>query len=182
MQFRNSLQRFYLSYFSRPKSDRVIYRAIRQQGARRIVEVGIGTAQRAVRMLEMAGLCSPDESIHYTGLDQFESRRCSDGPGVNLKLAHRMLGATGARVRLLPGEPLALLPAAANASGAADLLIFSARLDPRELARSWFFVPRLLHEGTQVFVEGLLPGGRVVTRRIAHDEIRSLAAVRRRAA
>jgi hypothetical protein len=174
----------YLSYLSAPAADRPIYRSLRRQPVRRIVELGVGDAQRSVRMIEMAGRLVPVGEIQYTGIDPFEDRTAQDGPGVTLKLAHRLLRRTGATVRLVPGDPLDGLARTANALGKIDLLVISARLGPARLAPAWFFVPRLLHQQTLVFRETALAGGRRSAALMPHDEIAALAgaASRRRAA
>ncbi len=177
-----ALEHIYLSYLSRPASDRVLYQAIRNQRAQTILELGVGTGSRALRLIRLAQRYHAAHQVGYFGLDPFEARTAADGPGISLKLAYRTLRATGARIRLLPGEPLAVLAQAANSLGKVDLLIFSCRLDSRLLSETWFYVPRLLHPGSAVFVESLLPGNRLTIRPIAPDEIASLAATRRRAA
>jgi hypothetical protein len=170
------LRVFYLSHLSKPASDRPIYRAICRERIRKILELGIGVGERAVRMIEVAGrFCSPRE-IEFSGTDLFEARSAADGPGVTLKMAHRLLGGTGARIQLVPGDPCAGLARVANGLGEVDLVVISARLAPQYLARTWFYVPRLLHDRTQVFLEGLLPGGRKSLRLVTRDEIEALAA------
>ncbi len=178
------LQAIYLSYLSTPTSDHPIYRAICRQRARKILELGIGTGRRAVRMIRLAALFWPPGEIEFNGMDLFESRSSADGPGMSLKMAHRRLAQTGGRIKLIPGDPYTGLARSANSLGQLDLLVVSARLDPRSLARAWFYVPRLLGRGTQVFQEELRPGGRTSLRLVASDEIRNLAAsaVMRRAA
>ena len=171
------LRVLYLSYFSTPAVDRPIYRAIRQQKVRKILELGIADGRRAVRMIEVAGRCNPTEKIEFTGVDRFEGRSSADGPGATLKMAHRLLHATGARVQLIPGDPFAGLSRCANAIGQVDLIVISPRLDPRSLAKAWFYVPRLLHGQSQVFQERLLPGGRRTLESIAHGDVDALAAV-----
>jgi len=99
-----------------------------------------------------------------------------DGPGVTLKMAHRLLHATGARVQLIPGDPFAGLSRTANSLGKVDLLVVSGRLDPQQLAKAWFYVPRLLHEQSVVLMEKQLPGGHTSVRSAADDEIETLAA------
>jgi hypothetical protein len=178
------LRVFYLSFLSTPASDRPIYRAIRRQRVRKILELGVGTGQRAVRMIELAALSHPLSAIEFNGIDPFESRSAADGPGMSLKMAHRLLGRTGARIQLIPGNPSTALARSARFWGQFDLVVISARLDFRDLARAWFYVPRMLHDRTQVFQERLLPGGETTSRLVDADEIRALAtaAVVRRAA
>ena len=95
MSVSKRIKLIYNSYFSQPSSDRLIYQTIRRIKARRIVECGIGTTQRAVRIIETAQLVSPNDEIHFTGIDLFEARTSADGPGVSLLMAHRRLAATG---------------------------------------------------------------------------------------
>ncbi len=177
-----TLQALYYCHLATPGSDRVLYRALRRGGGRRILELGIGSGSRAVGLIRMAQRCHAADEVCYIGLDPFEARTARDGPGITLKLAYRMLRATGAQVRLLPGEPLAVLAHAANAIGTVDLAVFSARLDPQLLAETWFYVPRLLHPRSEVYLETNLPGNRQSVRRVEPDELAALAAPRRRAA
>ena len=103
-------------------------------------------------MLELALLATPPQEIHYTGIDLFESRSKADGPGLTLKDTHRMLKATGVRVRLVPGDPWTSLSRAANQLAGTDLLVIGADQDQESLAKAWFYVPRMLHRGSRVFV------------------------------
>ncbi len=176
------LQVLYYCHLAAPSSDRVLYQAIRRNQARKILELGIGTGSRAARLIWMAQRHQAPGEVRYVGFDPFEARTAWDGPGITLKLAYRTLRATGARVQLLPGEPLAVLAQAANNVGPVDLLIFSARLDPNLLAETWFYVPRLLHPQSEVYVETQLTGSQRQVRRVEPSEIAALAATRRRAA
>ena len=182
MSTTSRLRCLYLSYFSRPASNRPIYQALLCSRVRRILELGIGFGERAMQMIEAAARFHPRGQIEFTGIDLFESRTSADGPGMTLKLAHRRLKATGARVLLLPGDPLSALSQGANAIGQVDLMVFSVRLQRRSLAAAWFYVPRLLHPETRVFLEEILPGGGVATRAVGRAEIDALAAVARRRA
>ena len=184
MPNKNRLRIFYFSHLSTPPSNRLIYRAILRHQTRKIVELGIGTGARAGRMIEVAAQHYPRPQIELTAIDPFEARSAADGPGVSLKKAHRLFRATGAHVRLVPGDPLAGLARVANALGQVDLLVVSARLDPQSMARAWFYVPRLLHERSEVFLETLHAAGRTSVRPVSRAEVENLAnaGTRRRAA
>src|SRR6185369_13478799 len=95
----------YLAYLSRPSSDRALYRTIRKHKVRKILELGMGKGLRARRMIELAMQVKLDKPVWYTAVDLFEMRPAEVLPGVALKLAHRDLQTTGAKVRLLPGDP-----------------------------------------------------------------------------
>lgn len=154
------LRTTYLARFSKPTEDRAIYRTIQKSGAKRFVEIGIERAVRSQRMIEMAAAETPLEDIVYTGIDPFEGRGEIDGLGLSLKKAHHVLRETGARIRLLPGDPLRVLARSANNLGSADILLIATPRAARGLDRAWFYIPRILaptgvvflaeHEGTEV--------------------------------
>ncbi|MGQ9574022.1 MAG: hypothetical protein ACUVUC_01765 [Thermoguttaceae bacterium] len=159
------LRLFYLFHFSRPAHERALYRAIYRRQVRDILELGIGTGQRARRMIAVAQSHFPPGELSYTGVDPFEARAPETQPGLSLKAAYQMLRATGARIRLLPGDPFAALSRAANSLGKVDLVVVSAAVEPANLSKAWFYVPRLLHAHSLVVWERLAadrrPGFRV---------------------
>jgi hypothetical protein len=148
------LRVLYLTHLSKPASDRSIYRFLRQQRIASILEIGLGMAERSLRMIELAGLHVPAAEIRYVGVDSFEARSAADEPGLTLKEAHRTLKATGARVQLLPGDPLAAIGRAANSLHDLDLVLVSAAA-LSGMEQAWFYLPRMLHAGSNVFVEQL---------------------------
>lgn len=146
-------RRFYFAYFSLPASDRLVYRSLRKRPVQKILELGIGAGQRTLRMLELLREEQPASAISYAGIDLFEARSEEDGPGLSLKAAHTRLKATGARVRLVPGDPYSALARTANDIGAVDLIVISADQNRPSLSRAWFYFPRMLHAETRVFLE-----------------------------
>jgi hypothetical protein len=171
-------------YLSKPHADRPVYQAIRRCRARKIVELGVATGQRALRMIQVAKLASPGHEIHYVGVDPFEGRSEADGPGLTLKAAHQLLRCDGVRVQLVPGNPADALVHVANSLGKIDLLIVPAELDSASFARAWFFVPRMLHERSLVFVEPTSENGQACLEAKPRHEVEVLASMgtRRRAA
>jgi len=146
----------------------------------RIVELGVGNGLRATRMIEAASLWVPVDQVQYTGVDLFEARADSHERGLTIKQAHRLLQATGARVRLLPGDCLSALARAANTLSNSDLVVISADQDADRLARAWFYLPRMLHAGSLVFLEEAVEGGVTAFRLVARQEIDRLADPRNR--
>lgn len=142
----------YLAHLSQPAADRQIYRAIRRHRVCSIVELGVGYARRAQRMIAVASRFRPDAEIHYTGVDLFEGRP-DDNPGITLKLAYTMLKRLDARVRVIPGDPFTALARKANSLTETDLLVIAADQDPDALSRAWPFVPRMIHGNSLVFLE-----------------------------
>ena len=109
MQVTSQLRLLYLCQFSKPAADRLLYRSIRRQGFRKIVELGVGSGQRALRMIEVAQQASAPTDIHYVGIDPFEGRSEPNIPGTSLKEIHQLLRATGVRVQLVPAATQASL-------------------------------------------------------------------------
>jgi hypothetical protein len=62
---------FYLAHLSRPANDRPIYQLIRRHRLRRIVEIGIGLAERSARMIEVAAAAAGPASVVFSGVDLF---------------------------------------------------------------------------------------------------------------
>jgi len=169
---------FYLLYISKPQTDRLIYRAIDRSRIASIVELGVGKAQRALRMIEVASRHVPPGQVSYVGVDLFEDRSLGDaaGTGISLKAAYRLLRSRGARARLLPGDPDSALARAANHLAKADLLVVSSGLPVASLARAWYYLPRILHAKSHVFVEKTAgPSGQTTIYRLSLDQVHLLA-------
>ena len=128
-------------------------------------------------MIEVASAHAPIDRVSYIGVDLFEARVPGAGPPLTLKEAHRRLRPTGARIRLLPGDPLAALRPVVNGLERIDLVIVSLGLDAASLARMWYYLPRVLHSRSLVMVEEPTGGKQGVRVRPATPrEVRSLAA------
>ncbi|HEY2840414.1 MAG TPA: hypothetical protein VGJ26_14755 [Pirellulales bacterium] len=168
------VRQFYLAHFSKPATDRAVYSLIRKHAPRRIFEFGIGTADRAERMIDVAAGAASAAEITYTGVDQFEARSASQ-PGVSLKTAHRRLVASGVRVRLLPGDAFSALSRTPNKPGAADLIVIAADHDLDALARAWYLIERLTHEGTKIVWQEPKPTAGGPFRMVSREELKILA-------
>ena len=127
-------------------------------------------------MIDAAARFTPRSDIQYVGMDRFEDRGKTDGPGLPLITAHRVLTRSGARIKLIPGDPLRSLARAANELGQIDLLIISPQSEIDRLNRIWYFVPRLLHAKTQIFLEHVPPGGKKILQAVSPREIEQWAA------
>jgi len=165
----------YLSCFLKPASERVLYRIIQKRKVRRILELGLGDGARAVRMIEMAGRNTSGGRVTYTSTDLFEGRAPGDGPGLTLKAAHRLLGATDARVRLVPGDPGSALARTANELKKVDLVVLSTCEDQQSMDRAWFYLPRVMQPECCVIREEVEPGVGTVLRVLGAAEIHRLA-------
>lgn len=157
---------------------------MRRRPVRSLVEIGVGMGRRAMRLLAVARRYRPEERLSYAGIDLFEARP-GEAPGWSLKEAHRHLTKTGVQLRLIPGDPFSALARSANALTSSDLLVIAADHDADSLERAWFYIPRMLHPASLVFVEEQdAATGRLSFRRLNPAEILGAAKgdVRRQAA
>ncbi len=176
----------YLAYAAKPAAERRLYRIIRRQRAGRIVELGIGDTVRAQRMIAVSGRYRGQEEVSYTGIDLFEARP-EEHSALSLKQAYKQLTPSGARLKLLPGDPYSALARSANSLLNTDLIIIGADQDADSLERAWFYVPRMLHGNSTVLIEHV--GEQPEAERRYHQlpaediaQLAELAAPRRRAA
>lgn len=178
------LKACYFSHFSKPACDRILYRIIRKRKVRRILELGVGDGRRAMRMIEMAERGSSGGRATYVGIDLFESRTPADGPGLTLKEAHCLLGATEGRIRLIPGDPGTALARTANELKKIDLVVISESADETSMQRAWFYLPRVMHPDTCVIRREVEPEVGTTLRVLPPAEIARLSDVKmyRRAA
>ncbi len=180
----NWLRSAHLVYVASPAGERTVYREIQRRQTRKILEVGVGGGQRARRMIE-AAMRGAAGRVCYAGIDLFEMRPPSHDR-LTLKQAHALLKPSGARVRLIPGDPFTALAGMANEIGPCDLIVIADDQPEDSLARAWFYLPRLLHAGTVVFAQRCSAADAASEFALmSHEEIHGRAArrgARRRAA
>ena len=138
--------------FSKPIEDRLIYKTIRKNKFRSIVEVGLGMGTRAEKMIRVAKKYSDGKDVRYTGIDCFEGRN-ADQPQLSLREMHKRLSTSGAKIQLVPGELDSSLIRIANSHVRTDLIIISAGQDEESLGKCWFYVPRMLHTGSRFLIQ-----------------------------
>jgi hypothetical protein len=144
---------WYWAALSKPAPWRTLIRLVWRQRITRIVELGVGTGDRAERLIRVAQWRNPGVAISYAGIDLFELRQSADGPGMSLKLAHKRLTATGGKIRLIPGDPFTALARSANSLTGHELLLIAADQRGAALDKSWFYFPRLITPQGLVLVE-----------------------------
>ena len=107
--------------------------------------------------MKLAQRGAGDEPVRYAALDLFEARPAGSPPGQSLKETHQALSPTGAKVQLIPGDPAQALARAANSLQGMDLVVISADYDVASLGGAWFYLPRMLHATSRVYLESRLP-------------------------
>ncbi len=168
----------YLSWLSRPKFERRLYRLLQRRRVARIVELGISSQGRTENLLLVAARYHGDGDVHYAGFDLFETRP-SDQPPLSLIGVHRALSPLGVALRLVPGEVGAAVERTANMLAATDLMLISACIPPAGLQRVWPFLPRMLHTDSVVLREEIGKDGQTALRAVAVSEIEARATAAR---
>ena len=158
----------YLAHFSTPRTQRHLYRLVKSHRVCRIVEIGIYCVERTTAMIAVAQRYADGEQVCYTGLDWFDARS-DELPRLTLKEAHRELQATGATVRLVPGEPAHSVAAIANAHQKTGLLLLSSPVTESSLAPAWFYFPRMVEPKSVALRERVDAAGRPTFERLNHS-------------
>ena len=153
---------FQLKNSSQPATDRVLYRSLPKEGAHRIVELGVGDGARAENLISVALRTYAANEIKYTGIDLFEAAEDAR-PEQSLKDVHRRLKATGAEIRLVPGDARSALPRCANDLRGTDWVIISANQDEDAVEAAWNYLPRMLHQTSKVWLTTAGKGFEVLT-------------------
>ena len=180
MSVSSRVQHFWLTHFSKPACDRLLYKLIADGKCCNIVEIGLRDAQRTERILNVALQFHAAEEIRYTGIDRFEA---GDSSRPSLKDTHRRLRSLEIKATLAPGEPVdALKRVATGGLSNVDLLILSGEFAPQSLGLTWWYVPRMLSAEAVVLVQS--PEAHGTFRPLAQMEIAKFAksAPKRRAA
>jgi hypothetical protein len=171
----------YLSYFSKPAGDRSLYQAIKQHRPRKILEIGLASTQRTLRMLDFAGRLAEGETLRYSAIDLFEARDKAL-PKLSLKEVHKELKAAGIQPQLIPGDPAGALARAANSLPETDLILISGANDDAALAAAWFYFPRMMHTNSLVLRQTVDASGQTSLQPVSAETIRQLSSTHRRRA
>jgi hypothetical protein len=152
-------RRVWLTRFSQPAADRPLYRHLLARKPARILQLGIGSLDRAERLITVAA-ASLGSQPSFVGLDRFEGRLPSEPAGPTLKQAHQRLHGL-ARTQLVPGNVDTSLARLCNHLGIFDLVVIDSNTDPRNLERCWFFLQRITNPASLVLAETAAAGGPV---------------------
>ena len=155
---RDRLDTLYLCWLSKPQGDRVLYRSLCQRPARNLVELGLVSHERTLRLLRLAKRVTGNADLHYTGIDLFDARPAG-AASLTLKETHRVLANRGATIRLVPGDVGSGLARCANLLAGTEFLVISSELDESAADRLWTFMPRMLDAQSQVWQGSLQSSG-----------------------
>ncbi len=181
MSAANGLKALWLAYLSKPADERILYRLIRKRKLRKIVEIGIGSGQRALRMISLAQRYHSVPEVRYTGIDWFEARADESPDRLTLKTAYRVLRASGSRIHLVPRDAHEAFARLANALSGNELVVIDSHQPLESLGRIWFFLPRMLAPQA-IALAAQTTGERRTWRPLPLAEIHSLGAEPRRRA
>ncbi len=148
-----ALKAFWLRWFAKPAHDRLLFKTILQRRPAKLMLMGLGSGERATRLISLAQKFHTADQVEFVGIDRFDSRPV-DVPHFTLKEAHRLLRTSGARIKLVPGDPREALVRAANSLQGIELAIISADQEVGSLADAWFYLPRTLAAHAAGFSRG----------------------------
>jgi hypothetical protein len=134
---------------AKPAAERVLFAAIADGAINRIVEIGVGDCSRGRRLIDLSAKYG-GETVSYCGLDLFESAPHGRAT-MRLKDAFRKLQMSGAKIKLVPGEPQLTMATCANGLTNTDLIVFGSQFDWESLGPVWMYVPRMLGKRSQVW-------------------------------
>ncbi|MBI1901704.1 MAG: hypothetical protein HYS13_11420 [Planctomycetia bacterium] len=176
MSLAATIRYLYLAHLSKPKADRAVYRSFRGRSVVRILEIGVGSLERSVRLVGLAQ-AREGQAVCYSAIDGFEMR--PEGlERLPMKAAYQQLRAGGAKVRLIPGDLESALAHKSHELLGVDLLLISAPHVFGSLDRAWFYVPRLLAPGAVVLVDWGTAGKQAGLKRLTPFEVEKLATPR----
>jgi hypothetical protein len=136
----------------------------------------MATPQRPLRLIDVARRAGAARSVRFVAVDLFEARP-ADQPGLALKEAYRILKQTGAQVQLIPGDVASALARWANTLGRVDLVLITVDHEQGSLGGAWFYVPRMLHAKSLVYLETRVPDSdATIWRLVSLADVEALAA------
>ena len=139
----SSLKYHQLCFFGKPKCDRAIYRLIKKNRVRSIVEFGLGNTQRTINMIRIAQKYCGSGQVRFTGIDLFEASPSAATP-LELKRVHQQLAQLEAKIQLVPGALDQAIPRIANSHMRTDLIVISGDYINTEINACWSYFPRML--------------------------------------
>ena len=149
----SSLSYLRLTMFAKPVCDRLIYKLIRRNKFRSILEIGMEDGTRSENMIRIAKKYGVSPNVRYTGIDQFEGRVKGQNK-LQLIEMHRKLHGLDAKTQLVPGDVQSAISRIANAHVRTDLIVISGgQFENAKLDLSWFYFPRMLHSSSLVLIQ-----------------------------
>jgi hypothetical protein len=157
------LKRLYWKHLSKPVSERALFLHVLENPLTSVLEVGMGTGERIIRLLALNPSVSEAKPIRYTAIDPFESNPDASKSGLpvlSLKTAHRLLSERGVKAHLVPGEPANAVARVAHSVLPSDLVIIDGYWEQGDIHSQAIaqWLPRLCHVDSAIFV-AKKPGG-----------------------
>lgn len=147
----SGLRYLHLCWLAKPVEDRLIYKTIKKQNVKSIVEFGLGDGQRCEKIIQVCQKFSEEQTVSYTGIDLFDSRPDGMAP-ISLLDMHKRLKKTGAKINLVPGDAESATARVANTLAGTDLILLTCEQELDQLDRFWFFLPRMVHNQSTLLV------------------------------
>ncbi|MBM3281257.1 MAG: class I SAM-dependent methyltransferase [Candidatus Harrisonbacteria bacterium] len=146
-------------FFYGPKRYRNIYRILQKTRPKRIMEIGVWTGERSIRMIETLKKYYAADAIDYYGFDLFEDlsdeqlvSEVSKKPPTKAQIQEK-LEKTGANIHLFKGNTLETLPRETQSLPKMDFVFLDGGHSLETIENDWKYVKELMHEKTVVIFD-----------------------------
>ena len=151
-------------WLRRPRRYDHLYRTIRAERPRHIMEIGTWNGERAVRMLKLASRFHPAGEIHYYGFDLFEEmtpekfdEEISKLPPTRAEVEAK-IATTGANIHLHKGDTTLTMPPLMASLPKMDFVFLDGGHSVRTIASDWQCVEQAMHDRTVVIFDDYWEG------------------------
>jgi predicted O-methyltransferase YrrM len=149
---------YYVNY-SGPQRYRNLFLTIQRTKAKRIMEIGTWSADRAIQMIKESRKYNSIEEIEYYGFDLFEEMNdetfkseISKRPPLEADV-YKKLTQTGAKISLYKGDTMKTLAEAVTALPKMDFIYIDGGHSHETIANDWKYSEMLMHENTIVIFD-----------------------------
>ena len=142
-----------------PRRYKYLFKAIRENKARKIMEIGTWRGEHALEMIQEAKKYFAPEEIEYYGFDLFElldhenSVKEFSIPPPPLEIIQNKLKKTGANIHLYKGYTKDTLPKVINELPEMDFIYIDGGHSIETIKNDWEYAQRLMHENTVVIFD-----------------------------
>jgi len=143
----------------KPRRYANLFREIRGNRCRRMLEVGTYDGRHAAQMIQTAGIFHPRDRVEYAGFDLFElltddklNKEFSKRPP-DISTVRSRLERTGARISLYQGDTRTILPRVKDDLGQFDLIFIDGGHSEETISSDWNAVKGLMRDGTVVLFD-----------------------------
>jgi hypothetical protein len=159
MNVREFIRYLFLAHRTKPRRYRSLFRTIRRNACRNIVEIGVYDGRHALQMIQTALISYSKDDVRYCGFDLFEDldedllRQESSKQPLSCGAVRSKLESTGANIRLFKGNTKTSLPRHIDDIGEADFIFVDGGHSEETIESDWSNVKKLMGKDTIVIFD-----------------------------